>query len=71
MESDTRVSEKCSDICAETAVIGFHSSNTLRPQNPFFFVRVLHFFPGVARSLSISTVRGLPQENAMCYKPIR
>ena len=32
MESDTHVSEKCNDICAETVIIGFHAEqySTLR-----------------------------------------
>ena len=35
-----------SDICAETVVIGFHSSNTLRPQNLFFYVCFAFFSQG-------------------------
>jgi hypothetical protein len=37
MEFDTLHLEKCSDICAETVVIGFHARSSLSPVNfPFF-----------------------------------
>jgi len=36
-ESDTRVSEKRSDIYVETVVIGFHAENVLHPANPLLF----------------------------------
>ena len=38
MACDTRVSEKCSVICAEIVAIGFHARNTLSSANSPFFV---------------------------------